>query len=342
MKYKKIPKIMITKIEQIWLEFVAKQKDNTGLAMKRYSAEIKPDCFVAMHLPEKTRCIAFRISIQNINVSLFNSLQDLKAEIIEDHAKANKSLLVLSLADASLSSIFAVLCEDLFYSIAETESEVALLQTLQSRFLKWKELFNLAKTTGLSPEKQIGLFGELYLLKNLMRSTQNPEFCLNIWVGPDGGIRDFENNNTAIEVKTSQSHNHQKIRISSERQLDSSLLGNLFLFHLSLEKRNGDEYSLNTIIEEIYELLGEEFLLHNVFKRKLTNVGYFEHQRDHYQNVSYIVRDESFYFVKDKFPRIEEHDLMKGVGDVKYSIILSAETEKYKTDLTNALQNILL
>ncbi len=328
-------------IEQIWEEFENNQTTKVGIAFRSYSPEFPIDCFVAMQFPVKSRCIAFRISLQTIDLSPFNALQDINAELIEDHVNEGKSLLVLGLSDTSLSSIFAVLCEDLFQSVAEIESEVVLLQTLQNRFLKWKELFLLAKTTGLSPEKQIGLFGELYLLKTLIVTTQNPEFCLDIWVGPDGGIRDFENNNIAIEVKTSQSHNHQKIRISSERQLDSSLLDNLFLFHLSLEKRNGDEYSLNSIIQELYELLGEEFLLHNVFKRKLTNVGYFEHQRDHYQKISYLVRDENFYLVKDKFPRIEEHDLLKGVGDVKYSIILSAETEKYKTDLTNVLQNIV-
>ena len=33
---------------------------------------------------------------------------------------------------------------------------------------------------------------------------------------------------------------------------------------------------------------------------------------------------------------------MKGVGDVKYSVVLTAETEKYKTSLTNVIDKFNL
>jgi hypothetical protein len=332
---------MITKIEKIWADFELKDCDKSGIVLKRYSPDIKPDCFVSMRMPEKVRSIAFKLSSTNINIQIFNDLRDITSEIIPDETNPNKSLLLISLADNNLISIFAVLCEDFFQAVSEIIEEETLIQILKNRFTKWKELFILAKSPGLPPEKQIGLFGELFLIKLLIQETTNIEHCLSIWTGPETGIRDFEINRTAIEVKTTQTHNHQKIGISSERQLDTTLLSNLFLFHLSLEKRNGSDYTLNSIVEEVFKLIGDNALLYNTFKRKLTNVGYFEHHKVKYQDISYFVRDEDFYLVKDNFPRIEENQLMKGVGDVRYSIVLSSETEHFKSDVNTVIQNIV-
>lgn len=329
---------MNTKIENIWQDFEDNDSLKAGVVRKRYSPEIIPDCFVSMRMPEKVKSIAFRLSSNKVDISALNDLKDITTEIFPDESEPSKSLLIISLSDNSLSSIFAILCEDLFNSVSEIRQEAELVRVLQNRFIKWKELFVLAKSPGLSPEKQIGLFGELYLLKKFFVETSQIEKSLNIWVGPDTGIRDYEKDNSAIEVKTTQTNNHQKVRISSERQLDTTLLDNLFLFHLSLEKRNSSEYSLNTITDELYSIIGDNKLLSNILKRKLTNVGYFKHHKPQYEDISYLVRDKDFYNISDKFPRIEEKDLLKGVGDVKYSIVLTSETEEYKTDFVSVIK----
>ena len=331
---------MKTKIENIWQDFIENDSFKTGIVLKRYSADIIPDCFVSMRMPEKVKGIAFRISTKAIDISALSGLKDIVSEIIPDETNIDKSLIIISLADDSLSSIFAVLCEDLFQTVSAIKQEVVLIQTLQNRFVQWKELFVMAKGTGLTLEKQIGLFGELLLLKKLIIQTGLLKEILFIWTGPETGIRDFEKNNCAIEVKTTYTHNHQKIWISSERQLDTTLLKYLFLFHLSIEKRNSDKNTLNTIVEEIYSILEGDKLLSNIFKHKLISVGYFEHHKSIYQNNSFLIREEDFYIIKEDFPRVEEKDLMKGVGDVKYSIILTSETEQYRTNLNDVLQNL--
>lgn len=331
---------MKTKIENIWEDFIADDSLKTGVILKRYSADIIPDCFVAMRMPEKVKSIAFRISTESIDISSLSDLKDITSEIIPDETDEVKSLILISLADNSLASIFAVLCEDLFQTVSDIKQELVLIQSLQNRFIQWKELFIMAKGSGLNLEKQIGLFGELYLLKNLLLQTGSLSEVLSIWTGPETGIRDFEKDNCAIEVKTTHTHNHQKIHISSERQLDTQLLQYLFLFHLSVEKRNSDENTLNTIVGEIYSILGQNKLLSNILKRKLISAGYFNHHQSIYKNMSFLVREKDFYKIENSFPRIEEKDLMKGVGDVKYSIILTSDTEQYRTDLNTILKNL--
>lgn len=331
---------MKTKIENIWQDFIENDSLRTGVILKRYSADIIPDCFVSMRMPEKVKSIAFRISTKSIDISSLSDLKDITSEIIPDETDKEKSLILINLADNSLSSIFAVLCEDLFQTVSAIDQELILIQALQNRFIQWKELFIMAKGQGLNLEKQIGLFGELYLLKKLLLQTGLLSEVLSIWTGPETGIRDFEKDNCAIEVKTTHTHNHQKIRISSERQLDTQLLQHLFLFHLSIEKRNSDENTLNTIVGEIYSILGRNKLLGNILKRKLISAGYFDHHQYLYQNMSFLIREEDFYKIENSFPRIEEKDLMKGVGDVKYSIILTSETEQHRTTLNAILKNL--
>ncbi|MDK2842342.1 MAG: hypothetical protein PWQ17_1848 [Anaerophaga sp.] len=333
---------MTTRIENIWNDFELNDALKSGVVLKRFSPDIMSDCFIAMRMPEKVKSIAFRLSKGEFDISVLNDLKDITIETLPDETNSDKILLLISLSDNSLSSIFAVLCEDLFNYISNVREDIELVKSLQNRFLKWKELFELAESPGLSPEKQIGLFGELSLLKELIEETGKIEECLTIWVGPDTGIRDFEKNNTAIEVKTTQSHNHQRIRVSSERQLDTSLLENLFLFHLSLERRNGNENSLNKIVSVLFSVIGDNMLLNNMLNRKLIRAGYFIHHESYYENISYVIRGKDFYTVNENFPRIEEKDLMKGVGDVKYSIVLTAETETFKTSISNVIEKLSL
>ena len=67
--------------------------------------------------------------------------------------------------------------------------------------------------------------------------------------------------------------------------------------------------------------------------------GWFEYQKELYNNTSYIVRNESFYHVTNNFPRVEENELRKGVGDLKYTIILSSDTEPYTANLDAIIKN---
>ena len=61
----------------------------------------------------------------------------------------------------------------------------------------------------------------------------------------------------------------------------------------------------------------------NKFKSKIYEVGYFEQQRSLYDGKGYFIRQDVFYKVENDFPRIQENEIRVGVGDVKYSIILS-------------------
>jgi hypothetical protein len=97
--------------------------------------------------------------------------------------------------------------------------------------------------------------------------------------------------------------------------------------------------TLNFIIEDIFNILYENSLATNLFKLKLIESGYFEIHKKLYDNIGYTIRQENIYSVIGDFPRITEKQIPNGVGDVKYSIILS-ESESWRINEYNLFNHI--
>lgn len=328
------------KIKQIWEELENDKSFTKGLLIRRYSGAVLPDVFIALHQPEKLLCVAASVSADiDINISSFSNLQEIQVDVFPDANNRGKNMLLFKLINNQHKDIFAVLCEDLISSISGETNEKQLVRTVLNRFEKWKSLFNKFALQGLSPEEQRGLFGELFFLRKFLSHNSNFQNVLNTWVGTSMEIRDFQFNDWALEVKTTIGNNHQKVHISSERQLDITHLDSLYLYHLSLEKAQEGGESLPQIINSIIEILQSDIISINRFKAKLYEVGYFDQQEDLYAAVGYHVRQDNFYKVEGEFPRLQENELRNGVGDVKYSIILS-QCQQYIQSEIQILENL--
>jgi hypothetical protein len=327
---KKILKIMETKIENIWLDLESDTSSHSGLLYKRYSAEILQDIFIALKAPEKLRCIAFRISAMfQFDETQWNRLKDIKIETITDEKDKSKKFLLILLLNKQHKDIFSTLCENLIFGVSEVSTEQTLVEKLLERLAKWQSLFEKVGKQGLSDEAQRGLYGEIYFLRFFLTNNSDKNYCVKSWLGPEKSIQDFQYSNWAVEVKTTHGNNHQKIHITSERQLDDSFIEKIFLFHLSLDVRVGNGESLNILIDEVSELLNDNTMASNLFKLKLLESGYYDIHKPLYDERSYTIRQENLFRVSGDFPRITENQIPIGVGDVRYSIVLS-ESEEWR------------
>lgn len=330
------------KINQIWDELASDISFTNGLLLRRYSGSVLPDVFVAIYQPEKQLCIATSMSgVFDINISQFVNLQEIQIELIPDPNIKEKKILLFKLTNNQHRDIFSVLCEDLIVNISRETDERRLLRTLLARFEKWQSLFTKIESEGLTPEQQRGLFGELYFLQKYLQNNDNYSLVLDSWGGPAKEVRDFQMGNWALEVKTTHGNNHQKIQISSERQLDNTYLDKLYLYHLSLEKVHENGETLNQLITSIKNILTVDTVALNRFKSKLYEAGYFEQHADLYNSVGYFIRQDKFYIVENEFPRILEKEIRSGVGDVKYSIIIS-QCEAFIQTEQSVFENLIL
>lgn len=328
------------KIEKIWLGLEVDNSNHSGLLYKRYSAEVLPDVFVALKAPEKFRCIAFKISNDfSFNKTQWNKLKDIKIEMIPDEKDESKFFLAILLINKQHEDIFSTLCEDLIFGVSEVASEETLLEKLSERLAKWQSLLEKIGKQGLSDEEQRGLYGEIYFLRFFLNNSYDKNYCIKSWLGPERSVQDFQYSNWAVEVKTTHGNNHQKIHINSERQLDDTIIEKIFLYHLSLDMRIGNGESLNFLVDDVIEKLKDSTSANNSFKLKLLESGYYEIHRNLYNEKGYTIRQENIYRVSGNFPRIIESQIPTGVGDLKYSIVLS-ESEEWKINQETLLNQI--
>ena len=308
-------------ILEIWANI--ELSNEAGLLKRLYTNDSDLYIYAVFQNPERHCGIALSFDKNiHIDVSPFSNLRDLQITLTHDNSFINNNLLIVKLLHYQSRDVFAVMCENMIQSVLSLRSEKQVVRTIINQLEKWQALFEKLKGEGLSLSEQQGLYGELHFLQKFI-ARQDAVVVLNSWVGTDREVRDFQYNDWAVEVKTTAGNNHQKVSISSERQLDETLLENLFLFHLSVEaaKKNGE--SLNAKVNVIKETLQDNVSALNLFNNKLLEIGYFDKHTHLYEEKCYQVRDENYYKIDGDFPRIKEKEIRNGVGDVKYSIILS-------------------
>jgi hypothetical protein len=184
------------------------------------------------------------------------------------------------------------------------------------------KLQNLFTSNGgpLGPEARVGLFAELDVLKNWLIRTLGPEAAIKAWTGPKAAPQDFQAEGCAIEVKATRSSLPQRIKISSERQLETRNLNRLFLVRFSVDEKPAQGVTLPRAVFQLRTHLQSHPLVLLDFNNLLTRVGYHDHHESHYLGEEYAVRERFVYDVMEGFPRIIESQLPVGLGKVSYEV----------------------
>ncbi len=309
------------KTNQIWEELEKDKSFSSGLLLRRYGGHVIPDIYVGLRLPERRRCIVVKYKNElSLNLRQYDNLKDILLTNMPDEKDSSRNVLLVLLANPMHHEVFSVLAEDLIQTVATLHEEKELIQELVNRFVMWQALFEKIRGEGLSTEKQIGLYGELFFLRQWILQSSDFVRCIHTWVGPSGADQDFYHESVAVEIKTAAGGNTGRIYISNERQLDLRGLSALFILHLELTPDKTSGETLNDIVSDICGLLRDNAMAHMQFQAKLYLAGYFSQHEAIYEGTGYTVRQDYFYEVKDDFPRIEPADLRLGVSKVSYTI----------------------
>lgn len=326
-------------ILELWK--LLEEEKNIGLVKRLYSSDSPFHIYCTFQFPDNYYGVAFTFSNDiRIDISSFENLRELKVMLLPDKSFENSRMLMIQLLQPNNRDIFATLCENLVQSVIRFDSEKKIVRTVINQLEKWKTLFDKNNATGLSTSEQQGLFGELHFLQKYLSIPDiNPCKVLNTWVGVDKALRDYQSDSWAVEVKTTSTNNPQKVTINGERQLDETLLNNLFLFHYSVEVSNGNGITLCQKIADIRKTLENNAPALSLFNAKLFEAGYSDKHESFYKDRFYQTRNENFYQVENDFPRIKENELCKGVSEVSYSIILAMCNEYLVSE--NQVLNII-
>ncbi len=175
----------------------------------------------------------------------------------------------------------------------------------------------------LTIEEQIGLFGEIQTLKEILEKKFDKGASLSYWTGPSKK-HDFTLPNTLLEIKTTSSDT-KKINTSSTNQIAPVYDKSLKLIFIQI-KKNINGSSLNEVIDSYSKILKEESeLLFNDFILKLTQCRYLDIHKSEYKQ-KYKVDKFNFFNIDENFPYIKEYVVPDGLSDL--SITYKIDLEK--------------
>jgi Putative PD-(D/E)XK family member, (DUF4420) len=311
----------------IWSE-LENQNAAGGDFRRRIHEESVADLYLIVHKPSNTRGLLIDADLIGVDLGELPTGRGIELRWISRPSGGQAVELVLS--QPAFADLFDALITDVATAAAAGSNQQEVALRVAGRVRRW-QTFLRESSAGLSDERQRGLFGELYFLRRLLIGSVPALAAVEAWVGPSAAPQDFGFGEIAVEVKTSSAKQHQVLRIASERQLDTTALTNLAVFHLSVDGREGTGQTLPQLVAELRTDL-TDIAAAGVYEDRLFDAGYVDVHSDAYRT-GYTVREANIFMVTEGFPRLVEADCPPGVGDLVYSIAVSAIAQ-YSIDMT--------
>jgi hypothetical protein len=293
------------------------------------------------HFPGNEEAILFNFK------SLMNNFHDLLPEgqgFLVSHEKLslgdiNSLWIALSKQSEGNLDFFTMMVEDILISIEKLagRSNETIFQLFIDRIIAWQDFMKKNKNGHLSKEEEVGLFGELELLGELIKKSY-PR-VVKSWRGPLGGAQDFFFKDKAVEVKSTISQNRFLAQISSLTQLDLSYNREIYLACFNLaEDVNG--MTLTQKISEINELFSNDNEASFVWSTCLLQAGYKTEDGQKY--VRRFNRQKlRIYEVDNSFPKLTSSTVPFGIKKAQYEIDIDS-LKLQSLELRDLLNNLEL
>lgn len=307
-------------VSDIWADLEA-EGATVGRFRRRIHEESVADLYLAVDKPSNTRALLIDVDLTGVELGELPSGRGIDLRRVPTASGGEALELVLS--QPSFADLFNALVIDVAGAAAGGVDRADVAARVAARVRRWQTFLRETRD-GLSPERQRGLFGELFFLRRVLMGQVPAAAATDGWVGPALAPQDFAFGAAAVEVKTTTGAQPQLLRITSERQLDTTALDHLALFHLSLDAREGAGQTLPDLVAEIRKTLVDPAAA-DVFEDRLFSAGYLDAQAGQYRT-GYTLREAGIFLVDEGFPRLVEADCPPGVGDVTYSVAVSALT----------------
>jgi hypothetical protein len=314
------------------MQDLAQQAD--GLIQRRILAQSACDIHIGVRKPSNTRLIRFAFTSGTLTPDY--GLPGFRALDIsrEEEAGSGREVITVRAAQESFNEIFTHLVEDLSGRTAHEADEPGAANVLRTRLILWQRLLQRDRTSGLSPEEQRGLYGELHVLEAFVLPALPAMATVQAWTGPQGIAQDFQfSGGVSLEVKTSLARAPHEITVNSERQLDDAGLARLYLLQCLVDAQRGAGETLPERVNSVRRCLEVDPSALGLFEDRLLEAGYLDVHEGHYRDLGYVRRSSHLYHVSADFPRLTPADLPQGVGRVTY-VVAAAACKEYEVPVT--------
>lgn len=180
-------------------------------------------------------------------------------------------------------------------------------------------------TPDLGVGEQIGLFGELWVLRHVLLPTLGSRACF-LWSGPARERHDFVGDAVHIEVKTTTGSD-EKHEISRIDQLRAPAAKRLLFASILLERSLGGVETIATKIDDILGFLDKDGRAIESFEASLSKLGWHDGLRQTGSLLRFNLRDAHVFEVEGSFPRLpDDYVPPRGITGIKYTIDVAARS----------------
>jgi hypothetical protein len=308
-------------IRRAWTDLAAEDSLKPGIYQRRLLAQSPRDIHAALDRPAGTRSIYLTGSRRSMQLWREVATRGFRVTL----EPASTSPLVrarIELAASSFSELFDRLCADVIEALVAGTTEEKGAAAAWTKLGQWQRFFEKTGNGILSEEKQIGLYGELWMLRRVLQAGSISEQALSAWKGPEAAPQDFAFSGASVEVKTAATSNLHNASISNLAQLDDTGLPALFLLYIAVDRREHWGETLVDLVEDIGGLCGDA--LRDILGGKLLSAGYNSAQAAQYSAYGYALRSTTFFAVSPGFPRLVRSEVPAGVTEARYELQLVA------------------
>jgi hypothetical protein len=234
----------------------------------------------------------------------------------------------LSLVKKKSDDLFRTISIDLLqllFSIEKGRDDEAA-KAIIDRLMKWQKLL---KSKGgddyLGPEQQLGLFGELLILRDFFLNKLSPINAFTAWIGPKDSPQDFKHLDLLLEIKTNSASSNRPIKISSLEQLNSRGL-KLYLIHQLISEDRTEGITLQELVNSIRDEYASANLNAGVlFKVALLSVGFEDDEM--YNHARWKLHSRKSYQVVEGFPMLTDENVHPSISKATYIIEIESCNE---------------
>lgn len=229
------------------------------------------------------------------------------------------SWIALTRRETASRDLFATMAADVATALSccAASDEAKSVATLLGRVRAWQEFMRRGGEP-LSAEAEIGLFGELSLLRALLDEGVDASTACEAWRGPLGGLRDFELGTGGIEVKSTLSLSGFRAKVGTLEQLDDTERQPLFLMAVRLRQLQEGQ-SLPDAIEMTRDIVAGDSEAERLLAERLIASGYRDQHADGYSR-RFAIAQTRVLRVDERFPRLTPHSVPLGVERASYEI----------------------
>ena len=228
----------------------------------------------------------------------------------------------LSRQASGSQEIFLMMADDVIstLSMRSQACEQELLNVFLSRIRAWQSFMQRDTDAVLGPAAEIGLIGELEVVRALLEGPMAASVVLDSWRGPDDGLQDFVFGTGAIEVKSTVTVGGFPAIIGCLDQLDETLIGPLFLAGVRLRLSDAG-VTLPDEVSTIRQLLRSDGALLGMFNNLLIRAGYLDSISTRYaRRFQYV--STRILAIDETFPKLTRSKVSSEIRDSRYTLDL--------------------